>query len=193
MNEASLKGYDAGFVTRAVAFVADFVIISLSIIIVNWLAHMLLSFIGMTPGACPALTRDTFFRSLACRIAGSLLVLFSGAFPFLYLLFFWSISGQTPGKYFLGLRVVSADGRRGKLPRALVRLAGYGLSILTLGYGFLRVLVDDRRRGSYDRLARTFVIYDWDAKQAVHFLDRVYQELANLQKPARRWKKGQNA
>ena len=36
---------------------------------------------------------------------------------------------------------------------------------LTLGVGFLWVIIDDRREGWHDKLARTCVVYAWQARQ----------------------------
>jgi uncharacterized RDD family membrane protein YckC len=39
------------------------------------------------------------------------------------------------------------------------------LAALPLFAGFLRILIDDRRRGLQDRLARTVVVYSSDARR----------------------------
>lgn len=72
----------------------------------------------------------------------------------------WSFSGQTVGKWVMGLRVVGADGQPPPLGRAMIRFAGYLLSAAPLYLGFVWVLFDDDRRAWHDRLARTWVIYD---------------------------------
>jgi uncharacterized RDD family membrane protein YckC len=76
-----------------------------------------------------------------------------------YLLFFWTLAGQTLGMRLLGIRLIESD-RTPRLRRrtAIRRLFGVVLSILTLGLGFLVVLVSDRRRGLMDRMANTEVI-----------------------------------
>ena len=48
---------------------------------------------------------------------------------------------------------------------AIVRLAAMALAALPLFAGFLLILVDDRRRGLQDRLARTVVVYAPDARR----------------------------
>ena len=80
-----------------------------------------------------------------------------------YLVLFWSLAGQTPGMRFVGIRVTDRRGHLPGLVRALRRLAGMYLAALPLGAGFLLVLVDDRRRGLHDVIARTLVIHDPDA------------------------------
>lgn len=71
----------------------------------------------------------------------------------------WAWQGATPGKLFLGVRVVDAQtGQRPSLVQALLRWLGYGLSALPLGLGFLWVLWDPERRAWHDRLAGTRVL-----------------------------------
>ena len=79
---------------------------------------------------------------------------------FLYDVSFWLLSGQTPGKRVLGVRVMRADGRRLKLGNAVVRRIGYWVSALFF-LGFLWILVDNRRQGFHDKMAGTIVTYSW--------------------------------
>ncbi|MEJ2212034.1 MAG: RDD family protein, partial [Anaerolineae bacterium] len=91
---------------------------------------------------------------LALIPLGSASVLLS----FVYYVGFWLLAGQTPGKAFLGVAVVRADGGRLRAGAAIVRWLGYWLSgILFLGY--LWILVDNRRQAWHDKLARTLVVY----------------------------------
>jgi uncharacterized RDD family membrane protein YckC len=73
----------------------------------------------------------------------------------------WSGSGRAPGMAVLGLRVVSADGRRHLSSREAFWRAV--LTVPTLGLGVLWVLVSRRNRSLYDVLCRSAVIYDWRA------------------------------
>jgi uncharacterized RDD family membrane protein YckC len=80
-----------------------------------------------------------------------------------YFATFWSTTGQTPGARVMGVRVVCASGTEPvRLRAAVVRLAGMVLAAIPLFAGFLLILVDDRRRGLQDRLARTVVVYASD-------------------------------
>ena len=73
---------------------------------------------------------------------------------------FWMLSGQTPGKRLLGVRVMRTDGTRLKLGNALRRQVGYWISgILYLGY--IWILFDSKRQGFHDKLAGTIVTYSW--------------------------------
>jgi uncharacterized RDD family membrane protein YckC len=177
MSEINLRGAYAGFVTRAAAFILDLIFVSLSIGVVNGLFRLLLWYFDLDPAACPPIRLGNFLRASTCHASAWLMLILSIAFPFLYLLFFWMLSGQTPGKFFLRLRIIRQDGGRVRLHQSLRRLLGYWLAILTLGIGFLYVLVDDRRRGLHDRLAGTCVIYDWDARVDAGFLEQVSRKI----------------
>jgi uncharacterized RDD family membrane protein YckC len=87
------------------------------------------------------------------------------------------LAGQTPGKAVLGLRVVPLSGGKISIWRAFLRYLGYYLSALTLGLGFIWVLIDDRRMTFHDKLARTCVIYVWDARPDETFLRSAIDEL----------------
>ena len=74
-----------------------------------------------------------------------------------YLAGFWWLAGQTPGMRFLGIRL---NVRRLPFGRAIRRLIGLGLSIVTFGIGFLGIVFGEGRRGWADRMGDTEVIYD---------------------------------
>ena len=63
--------------------------------------------------------------------------------------------GQTVGKMLLGIAVVRRNGAPAGYGRALLRVIGGGLCILTLGLGELPVLFTRERRGLSDLLAGT--------------------------------------
>jgi uncharacterized RDD family membrane protein YckC len=63
--------------------------------------------------------------------------------------------GQTLGKMLLGVVVVRRDGAPAGYGRALLRCAGGGLCLLTLGIGQLPVLWSRERRGLADLVAGT--------------------------------------
>jgi hypothetical protein len=58
---------------------------------------------------------------------------------------------------FLGIRLSE---RRLPLRRAIRRLVGLGLSVITFGIGFLGIVFGEGRRGWADRMAGTEVVYD---------------------------------
>ena len=73
---------------------------------------------------------------------------------------FWVMSGQTPGKRVLGVRIMRKDGTRLTLGNALRRQVGYWISAIFC-LGFLWILVDNKRQGFHDKLAGTIVTYSW--------------------------------
>jgi uncharacterized RDD family membrane protein YckC len=135
----------AGFATRGLGFVLDLLILDVAALSVGGALTWLANVVGVDVGA-----------GLAAGLAlGGWLLLFS-----IYLVVFWSLAGQTPGMRFMGIRVTDRTGATPGLVRSLRRLVGMYLAALPLGAGFLMVLVDDRRRGLQDRIARTLVIHD---------------------------------
>jgi uncharacterized RDD family membrane protein YckC len=139
----------AGFVTRAIAFAIDVALIDLAA-----------AFVAIVVGlGISALEVPDVIVTIAIAIGGVAYVLwFVG-----YFATFWSTTGQTPGARVMGVRVVCASGDEPlRLRAAVVRLAGMVLAAIPLFAGFLLILVDDRRRGLQDRLARTVVVYASD-------------------------------
>jgi uncharacterized RDD family membrane protein YckC len=78
----------------------------------------------------------------------------------------WIAFARSPGMTLLGLRIVRADGSPLDRRRALIRLVAFPLGFLTLGIGFLGIVVGRTHQAIYDRIAATAVIYDWDAEAA---------------------------
>lgn len=72
--------------------------------------------------------------------------------------FGWSIWGTTPGKRLFSLYVLSVDHSSTiGVGRALLRFAGYFVSLLALGVGFLMIGFTGARRGLHDVIAGTYV------------------------------------
>lgn len=169
----TMRDQPAGFVSRLIAFVVDVLIISGIGTIITISVGLILSFFNLDlVGSAPTVGEGVLIRVPAVILvsAGSILsfVLVNG-----YPLFFWLLAGQTPGKAFLGLRVVSSEGRPLRLRQALRRLVGYWLSALPLFAGFLWVLIDDGRRGWHDKFAGTKVVYAWEARMGQTFAEAV--------------------
>jgi uncharacterized RDD family membrane protein YckC len=76
-----------------------------------------------------------------------------------YLVGYWRLAGQTPGMRVMRLELTTMHGERLNARRGIVRLAGMVLAALPLLLGYALILVDDRRQGLHDKLARTFVLY----------------------------------
>jgi uncharacterized RDD family membrane protein YckC len=139
----------AGLVTRALAFAVDAIAISV---------------VGLGVGAIAGLAISLF--NIPHSVTKVLVVI--GGFAFLiwtiaYFVTFWSTTGQTPGDRLMRIQVIAADGSpQVRVRRAIVRFAGMMLAAIPLFAGFFLVLVDDRRRGLHDMLARTIVVYTPD-------------------------------
>jgi uncharacterized RDD family membrane protein YckC len=78
----------------------------------------------------------------------------------------WVGVARSPGMALLGLRIVRGDGAPLDRRHALRRLIAFPLGFLTLGLGFLGIVLGRTRQALYDRIADTAVVYDWDAEAA---------------------------
>jgi uncharacterized RDD family membrane protein YckC len=187
MNEPeirSLQGQYAGFVSRWIAFVVDLAIIITIEVVVAWATVSGLMYSGLDIRNCELLESRPIQQGLCYAIRWSGLVAGS-IFAYAYTLFFWTVTGQTPGKALLGLRIVRLDGRPMGLMTSLVRLAGYHLSTIPMGLGYFAVLGDDKRQGWHDKIARTCVIYSWEARQNSRLIERVRRLLRSPRKRRR--------
>jgi uncharacterized RDD family membrane protein YckC len=133
----------AGFVSRSAALILDAVLVTGAAAAGGYLISALLQ--ALRPGILGQ------YQS----------VLPTGLFVVLFLLYFvfsWATLGRTVGMAFVGLKVLTLDGRRVSFPRAVLRYVGYLLSTAFVFLGFLWVLIDDRRLGWLDHIARTKVV-----------------------------------
>jgi len=136
---------NAGLVTRALAFGVDGALV----------AAMFFAGTAVVDFTISAFTEFDRSSTLAIILGIVSLVVLSAS----YLFFFWTLTGQTPGMRFLGIRLDDYDGTPHLSPRtATRRLFGIVIAAIPLGAGFLMVLFSDRRRGLHDRIARTEVI-----------------------------------
>lgn len=162
----SLRGFYAGFVTRAIAFAIDLILIAAIQITIMFLTRLLLDFFGLDQLAQaifePSETTNVSFFITAVRWTFAFIG--SGLLFALYSISMWLLVDKTLGQALLGLRVLRTDGRPLTLGPAIRRVLGYYVSFLALFLGFLWVLVDDRRQGWHDKIADTVVVYDWEAR-----------------------------
>jgi len=92
---------------------------------------------------------------------------------FVYFGFQWAANGKTLGMTLLGVHLVRADGTRLEPRQGWLRSLTFPLGFLTLGLGFLGILVQREHRAVYDLIAGTAVVYAWDARAArLRFLAR---------------------
>jgi uncharacterized RDD family membrane protein YckC len=137
---------NAGLVTRGLGLVIDAAIINGAFFVTS----------AVFAFAASALFPDSDISSAPALVVGATtwIVILSG-----YLLFFWTLAGQTPGMRLLGIRLIDAGGApRLSLATAIRRLAWTVLALIPFGLGFLAVLVSDRRRAWQDWRANTEVI-----------------------------------
>jgi uncharacterized RDD family membrane protein YckC len=167
----SLQGYYAGFASRAVAILIDVALISLiSAVVIGAMSVFfelpsVQRFINWVNSFLPGFDR-VFVALTSPRFAGFFYLLLT----YLYFIFFFSTTGQTVGKAVMGLRVVTTDGRRMGVKRSFIRTLAYAISLAPLGLGFIWVLGEDRRKAWHDKIARTYVLYVWDARYEENFL-----------------------
>ena len=177
-GEMNLLGYYAGFTSRLLAFWIDIILITIVFLVG---AGLLVAFAFILPLQQIMETLNNLFPGLRSGIQYVIGLLSLGGVGYilfiLYILIFWSLTGQTPGKALLGLRIVGKNGQQVNPVRGLVRLVGYMLCILSLGLGFLWILFSDRRQGWHDILAGTYVIYTWEARPEERFLA---DQIANM-------------
>ena len=155
---STLEGRTAGFVSRLFAFLVDVILISIIVRGTGWLLEDIRIVTGATFNLPFLTSGGDGMAPIYVTVGGGLFM--SAA----YFVFFWTVAGITPGKALLGVRVVTRDGGRVSLVRSMIRLFGYTLSTLFYGLGYLWIAIDNRREAWHDKIARTAVIYAWDAR-----------------------------
>jgi uncharacterized RDD family membrane protein YckC len=147
LGEPSLSSQPyAGIITRAVAFALDIAVLQGGILIAGIVIGLIIEAFGdFSPDVDPL--------SVTLAVIGWFL-LFA-----VYFSTFWSLTGQTPGMRVLGIRVTRAAGERLTPRRSLLRVACMIAAALPFFAGYLLILIDDRRRGLHDLVARTVVRY----------------------------------
>ena len=133
-----------GAVTRAIAFAFDAAVINVIAIVVGAIGALIFSLFRDLPSAT---------SKFLLAAAGALFILWSAG----YFVAFWTTTGQTPGNRMMRIRVRRAPLDKLKPRHALMRLIGILLS-LPLLWGFVGVLISDRRRGFHDWLSGTVVV-----------------------------------
>jgi uncharacterized RDD family membrane protein YckC len=135
----------AGLVTRAIAFAIDAAIVDLSAASVGIVVGLTLSILDV-----PSKT-----DKLLLAVGGVLFVIWT----ITYFVVLWSTTGQTVGNRVMHIRVRRSREDEHLPPRrAFVRLIGLVLAAIPLLLGFLPILLNDRRRGLHDFIARSVVV-----------------------------------
>jgi uncharacterized RDD family membrane protein YckC len=142
----------AGAVTRAVAFALDVALLNAILFLGGVVVALIVEAFGDLSIDVDALT------------VGLTAVVWWLAFS-LYFSAFWSLTGQTPGMRVMGVRVMTTEGSSLPPRRSLLRVVAMVACAIPLFAGFLPILVNDRRMGLHDRIARTVVRYVEDQPQ----------------------------
>jgi uncharacterized RDD family membrane protein YckC len=151
-RDVGLQGHYAGIVTRFASFGID----ALAIIGLFALGGQVLEFlVRAVSGSDFAVADYPILASIA-------LVLWA----FLYCAYPLAVSGRTLGMALLGLRAVRRDGSDLDTRHAVIRVIVFPLSFLLFGFGFLLILLRRDRRALQDLLAKTAIVYSWDARAA---------------------------
>jgi uncharacterized RDD family membrane protein YckC len=135
---------NAGFVSRALAYVIDGVFVNLGFTALVALVTLVDNAFGGSGNGG---------SSFAIAVGSTTWVVMGS----LYLVGFWALAGQTPGMRFAGIRL---SGGRLQLRRGFKRLLGLYLSVVTLGIGFLGIIFRENRRGWEDRFSGVVPVYD---------------------------------
>jgi uncharacterized RDD family membrane protein YckC len=146
------QGHYAGALSRLLAYGADVLIITL--IYAAGLALLQFAINAATPWTLE------LEGKYALVLIGELL------WALIYFGNSWVIFARSPGMTLLGLRIVQSDGSPLDRRHAIIRLIAFPLGFLTLGLGFLGIIFGRTHKAIYDRIAKTAVVYDWDAEVA---------------------------
>jgi uncharacterized RDD family membrane protein YckC len=135
----------AGLVTRTVALAVDAAVLTVGFAVASGVVGLILSLFTAVEVTSPG---------AVVGVAGGWTVVVVG-----YFVLFWTLVGETPGMRLMRMRVVDEHGAPPGVGRSLLRIVGAVLAAIPLFAGYLLVLVDDRRRGLHDMIARTVVVY----------------------------------
>jgi uncharacterized RDD family membrane protein YckC len=149
---AGRQGNYAGGVTRLVAFAAD--------VGASW-GIFTVGVAGL--GFAINLVTGKQFNLANRQILALIAIII---WQFIYFAYQWSLGGKTIGMAVLGIRVVATDGDPITPRQAVIRTVALPLSFLVLGLGFIGILLNKDRHALHDRLAKTAVVYSWDARAA---------------------------
>ena len=146
------QGNYAGAASRLIAYAAD--------VGASWGIYLLgtagLNFaVKLVSGHSYALTSHPLAGGIAFFV-----------WEFVYFTYQWAVSGKTIGMAIFGIQVVTRQGGPISPGQAMLRTIGLGLTLLTLGIGFLGIVFQRERRALDDFVAGTAVVYSWDARAA---------------------------
>jgi uncharacterized RDD family membrane protein YckC len=152
VHSPGLQGHYAGIVTRFGTFVVDLLIIAIGFAIGGRVVEFVLSVLLRKE---VDLSDSSFIGIVAFVI-----------WAFTYCAYPLATAGRTFGMAVLGVRAVRVDGTDLDTRHAVLRVLVFPLSFLLLGFGFVLILLRRDRRALHDLVARSAVVYSWDARAA---------------------------
>lgn len=185
----TLLGNYAGFATRLMAFILDSLVVSSSLFFITWFIN---STLFMLQAQAIAQRFSNLFPWLNIieimdfLNSATMVGIYSFSLIIAYYILLWTFTGQTIGKAIMGIKIVPNQGGKMTLGRSILRYVGYFISAFAFGLGFLWILVDDRRFAWHDRLARTSVVYSWDARPDESFLTKATNQILSPQNPLKK-------
>lgn len=147
-----------GFWRRGMAFSIDKLILQIVSLVIYYLGSKI-----MAPDYVLADFSSPFSFTLLWSYYGMSLIL-----DMAYFTYFHGMTGQTPGKKLLGLRVIQKSGASMTLGIAFLRWVGYLISKIFLYLGFIWVAFNRRKQGWHDFIAGTCVVRTEESAQSVN-------------------------
>jgi uncharacterized RDD family membrane protein YckC len=151
-RDVGLQGHYAGIASRFAAFIVDVFTVTASFAVGGRVFEYVVSTLRGDPFS---LSDAPVFSTVALA-----------AWAFVYCAYPLAVSGRTVGLAVAGLRVVRRDGHDLDARHAVLRVLAFPLSFLVFGLGFILILVNREHRALHDLIARTAVVYEWDARAA---------------------------
>jgi len=132
----------AGFWLRFAAFILD------SLLVIIIILPILLKIYGIG-----YLFSEHIFK-------GTWDVLLQFVFPGIAFIILWVYRSATPGKEIAGIKIVDAATLQAPtVSQCIIRYLAYYVSLIPLGFGFLAISMDSKKRAWHDRIAKTLVIH----------------------------------
>ncbi len=144
----------AGFGVRFLAIIIDLLLLKIVAILIGAFIDYTLTYM-----------LDKYFyldKEKINTIIGGVIYFIWSAIPFLYFtISTWKYSGSI-GKLFLGIKIVDKNCHKPDLKISFKReCMGKFISGLLFGMGFLFVLFDKNKQALHDKIAKTYVVYNF--------------------------------
>jgi uncharacterized RDD family membrane protein YckC len=151
-RDISLQGHYAGIVTRTAAFGID-VVVAMTLFTLGGavLEYVSSSLVG---------------RQVSLSNAPIISVIVLTLWLLIYFAYPIAVGGRTLGMAFVGLEVVTKEGRPVTGKGALLRTLFLPVGVVFLGIGIAMILLNRDRRALHDLVAGTAVVYSWNARAA---------------------------